>query len=286
MECSVVRHSAQMHGLKLPFPFWSGALWGSRCKNPIVRPKHQTLLFSMSNSEQNLQTTKYTKHKKSFRGVVHQLSRNGSDGVGGERWGYRISPRPKYQTLITHQYVANDEWKQNNILKGNVKASNILLVTLHGLLLLIGYCEASPGGSWQWNRKYLTCQIFMIQDRIGAYLIGSSKIIVVWTPHHLGATNCGLLPSQSFHCARPVVAESKFGTEISLILSCAARNNRALESSLMWLGHPGTVRSVYSCSLYKSTKSATCCCTVYLHLSALSPLVTTLINDPATHCWS
>lgn len=164
------------------------------------------------------------------------------------------------------------------ILKGNVKASNILLVTLHGLLL-IGYCEASPGGSWQWNRKYPTCQIFMIQDRIGAYLIGSSKIIVVWIPHHLGATNCGLLPSQSFHCARPVVAESKFGTEMNLILS-------VLESSLMWLGHRGTVRSVYSCSLYKSTKFASSCCTMYLHLSALSPLVTRLINDPATHCWS
>lgn len=171
------------------------------------------------------------------------------------------------------------------ILKGNVKASNILLVTLHGLLL-IGYCEASPGGSWQWNRKYPTCQIFMIQDRIGAYLIGSSKIIVVWIPHHLGATNCGLLPSQSFHCARPVVAESKFGTEMNLILSWPARNNRVLESSLMWLGHRGTVRSVYSCSLYKSTKFASSCCTMYLHLSALSPLVTRLINDPATHCWS
>lgn len=165
------------------------------------------------------------------------------------------------------------------ILKGNVKASNILLVTLHGLLLLIGYCEASPGGSWQWNRKYPTCQIFMIQDRIGAYLIGSSKIIVVWTPHHLGATNCGLLPS-------PVVAESKFGTEMNLILSWPARNNRVLESSLMWLGHHGTVRSVYSCSLYKSTKFASSCCTMYLHLSALSPLVTRFINDPATHCWS
>lgn len=45
-----------------------------------------------------------------------------------------------------------------------VKGCNTWLLTLPGLLFLIGYCETSIGGSPTLDHKYQTCLMCMIRD--------------------------------------------------------------------------------------------------------------------------